>query len=66
MNSKIELTLPSQFLSKIQKLITDGLFKELNDFFETAGNYYLDRHTEEMWEDYVEHEVKAGLHAEYH
>jgi len=65
MNSKIELTLSSQFLSKIQKLITDGLFKDLNDFFETAGNYYLDRHTEEMWEDYVEHEVKAGLHAEY-
>jgi len=65
MNSKIEIFLPSQLLSKAQKLINDGLFKDLNDFFETAGNYYLERHADEMWEAYVEHEIKAGLHAEY-
>jgi Arc/MetJ-type ribon-helix-helix transcriptional regulator len=65
MNSTIEISLPSQLLSKVQKLINDGLFKDLNDFFETAGNYYLERHTDEMWETYVEHEIKAGLNAEY-
>jgi Arc/MetJ-type ribon-helix-helix transcriptional regulator len=65
MNSKIAVALPLQLLSKIQKLIDDGLFKDLDDFFETAGTYYLERHTDEMWRDYVDHEIKAGLHAEY-
>ncbi|MCI0691905.1 hypothetical protein L0337_07855 [candidate division KSB1 bacterium] len=65
MNSKIEIVLPAPLLSKLQKLINEGLFKDLNDFFETAGTYYLERHTDEMWEDYVKHEIKAGLHAEY-
>ncbi len=65
MNSTIQISLPSQLLSKVQKLINDGLCKDLNDFFETAGNYYLERHTDEMWETYVEHEIRAGLHAEY-
>ncbi len=65
MDSKIEIALPLPLLSKLQKLIDNGLFKDLDDFFETAGNYYLERHTDERWEDYVEHEIKAGLHAEY-
>jgi Arc/MetJ-type ribon-helix-helix transcriptional regulator len=65
MNSLIEIELSQQLVQKIQRLINEGWFKNASDFLETAGRYYLERHTDEMWEAYVEHEIKAGLQAEY-
>jgi Arc/MetJ-type ribon-helix-helix transcriptional regulator len=64
MNSKIKIELSPRTLQKIQRLVDDGWFKSVDDFVETAARYYMERHTEEMWEEYVEHEIKAGLNAE--
>lgn len=65
MNSQVELELSPRLLQKIKRLIEGGWFKDLGDFFETAGQYYLERHTNEMWEQYVEHEIRAGLYEKY-
>lgn len=64
MNSKTNIELSSRLQQKIQRLVEDGWFKSVDDFVETAARYYIERHTDEMWEDYVEHEIKAGLHEE--
>ena len=64
MNSKIKVELSPRMLQKIQRLVEDGWFKSVDDFIETAARYYMERHTDEMWEEYVEHEIKAGLNAE--
>ena len=65
MNAKIDIELSPRLLKKIQHLVNEGWFKSVSDFVETAGRYYLERHTDEMWEEYVEHEVKAVLYEEY-
>src|SRR5574341_1274334 len=65
MNSKIQIELSPRILQKVQRLINEGWFRDASDFFETTARYYLERHTDEMLENYVEHEIKAGLHAEY-
>jgi hypothetical protein len=65
MNSHVELELPPRLLQKIRGLIEGGWFEDFGDFFETAGRYYLERHTDEMWEHYVQHEIRAGLYEEY-
>jgi Arc/MetJ-type ribon-helix-helix transcriptional regulator len=61
MASNINIELSPRLLQNIQRLINEGWFKNVDDFVETAARYYLERHTEEMWEEYVEHEIKAGL-----
>jgi Arc/MetJ-type ribon-helix-helix transcriptional regulator len=62
MSSTIEVELSPRLLQEIRRLVNEGWFKDASDFFETAARYYLERHTDEMWEEYVEHEIKAGLH----
>lgn len=64
MNSNINIELSSRLQQKIQRLVDDGWFKSTDDLIETAARYYMERHTDEMWEGYVEHEMKAGLHEE--
>ena len=65
MNAKIDIELSPRLLKKIQRLVNEGGFKNVSDFFETAGHYYLERHTDELWAEYVDHEIKAGLYEEY-
>ncbi len=62
MESKRNLNLSPELVQKMQALIREGWFKDENDFIETAARYYLERHSEKMWAEYVEHEVKAGLY----
>jgi Arc/MetJ-type ribon-helix-helix transcriptional regulator len=65
MKAKIEIELAPRLLQQIQGLVDEGWFKSVSDFLDTAGRYYLERHTDEMWENYIEHEIKAGLHEQH-
>lgn len=65
MNEKIDIELSPRLFQNIQHLVNKGWFKSISDFVETSGRYYLERHTDEMWEEYVEHELKAGLYEEH-
>jgi len=65
MNAGIDIELSPRLLKKIQHPVNEGWFKNASDFVEVAVRYYLERHTDEMWEEYVEHEIKAGLHEKY-
>jgi len=64
MSDKIEITLSPRIRGQLQRLVDEGWFKSLDDAIEVAVRYYLERHTDELWQDYVEHEIKVGLHAE--
>ena len=62
MSKKIKIELAPRLMQKIQHMVDAGWFKSIDDFVETASRYYLERHTDEMWEEYIEHEIKVGLH----
>ena len=65
MNAKLDIELSPRLFQSIHRLVNEGWFKSISDFVEIAGRYYLERHTDETWEEYVEQELKAGLYEEH-
>ena len=54
--------LPPDLAVELRRRIAAGEFRSASGAVETAVRYYLERHSDEDWAEYVRQEIESGLH----
>jgi Arc/MetJ-type ribon-helix-helix transcriptional regulator len=60
----VQATLPTRLLARVQSLIADGWFQDMDELIADALRRLLDTHRPELMERYILQDVEWGLHGE--
>lgn len=58
----ITVEISQQYIQDIQHLVTNGQFKNMDALIEEAVHRYLDSHTDELVEQFVQEDIQWGLY----
>lgn len=61
MKSAFKLNPAPELLDELKKSVARGEFRSLNEAIEVCVRYYLERHRENAWKNYLNEEIEAGL-----
>ncbi len=55
--SEIRVRIPDRMLTEAERRVEEQQFRDLSELVHAALRYYLERHSDEDWDAYVQQEV---------